>query len=238
VLQHFAQTGRTGQFDLRSGSSSGHIFLDKGLAVNGETSHQAGENAFMEMLGWTDVTYTWVDNHRAPSVNMSHTVQDLLVRHILLEGTSHIRTGHIKFDPTQSKKINANETRTITGTNVFFILSLEIESPEIIPFTYVVKSNQVRMGRDMDNDLPLLDTSVSRRHALIVATQDALLVRDLGSKNGTSIDGQSISQGIARAGQIITLGDVNCRVQVASVPHQPTKTAKVHSTAIKTAKMR
>lgn len=235
VLQHFAQTGRTGQFHLRSGTFAGQIFLANGLAVYAETPGQSGEHAFLEMLSWPDITYTWVDNHRAPSVNMSHTVQDLLVRHIMMEGTSCVRTGQIKFDPTQSKKINTNETRTITGTNNFFIISLEIQSPEISPFTFVVKSNQVRIGREQDNDLPLLDTSVSRRHALIVAAQDALLVRDLGSKNGTSIDGQPISQGIARAGQIITIGEVNCRLQVAPVPQQPAAAAAtVASFAVRT----
>jgi len=220
VLQHFAQTGRTGQFHLRSGSYAGQVFLANGLAVYAETQSQAGESAFLELLSWPDITYTWVDNHRAPAVNMSHTVQDILVRHIMMEGTTRVRTGQIKFDPTQSKKLNTSETRTITSTNNFFILSLEIQSTEITPFTFVIKSNQVRVGREQDNDLPIMDTSVSRRHALLVAAQDALLVRDLGSKNGTSIDGQPISQGIARAGQIITLGEVNCRLQVSPVPQQ------------------
>ena len=46
----------------------------------------------------------------------------------------------------------------------------------------------VRIGTAADNDLVLTDRAVSRRHAEIRMTADGLLLRDLGSTNGTFIN--------------------------------------------------
>jgi hypothetical protein len=221
VLQHFAQTGRSGQFCVRHGSSTGDIFLASGLAVYAATPENVGEAAFLELLSWPAVTYTWIDCQRAPAVNMSHAVEELLVRHILAENTPKIKangpTATTPLKPVGPKPNSSTETRTIAQNN-FYVVSLDVASTELTPFTYVIKSNQVRVGRETDNDLPLPDTSVSRRHALLVVAQDTLLLRDLGSKNGCFIDGQPVTSGIAKAGQIISFGEVNCRVQVTVVP--------------------
>ncbi|MFQ3671335.1 MAG: FHA domain-containing protein [Verrucomicrobiia bacterium] len=221
VLQHFSQTGRTGQFCVRQGSEAGEIFLANGMAVFTATPSQLGEAAFLEILSWPSVTYTWVDGQRAPSVNMTQSVEDLLVQHIIEESKPKTNpnspTATSPLKPVLTNRNSNTETRSIAQNN-FYIVSLDIASTELAPFTYVIKSNQVRVGREPDNDLPLPDTSCSRRHALLVVAQDSLLIRDLGSKNGCFIDGQPVTSGIAKNGQIISFGEVNCRVQVTVVP--------------------
>ncbi len=222
VLQHFSQTGRTGQFCVRQGSEAGEIFLSNGMAVFTATPSRIGEAAFLEILSWPSVTYTWVDGQRTPSVNMTRSVEELLVQHIIQESAPKTNpnspTATSPLKPVHLLNPNPNtETRSIAQNNIY-IVSLDIASTELAPFTYVIKSNQVRVGREADNDLPLPDTSVSRRHALLVVAQDSLLLRDLGSKNGCFIDGQPVTSGIAKGGQIVSFGEVNCRVQVTVVP--------------------
>ncbi|GAB4240459.1 MAG: hypothetical protein OHK005_02710 [Candidatus Methylacidiphilales bacterium] len=234
VLQHFSQTGRTGQFCVRQGSEAGEIFLSNGMAVFTATPSRVGEAAFLEILSWPMVTYTWVDGQRPPSVNMTESVEDLLVQHIIQESAPktnpHSPTATSPLKPVVThRQPNANtETRSIAQNNIY-IVSLDIASTELAPFTYVIKSNQVRVGREADNDLPLPDTSVSRRHALLVVAQDSLLLRDLGSKNGCFIDGQPVTSGIAKAGQIISFGEVNCRMQVTVVPRGNSASVPVKS---------
>ena len=47
-------------------------------------------------------------------------------------------------------------------------------------------------GRDEDSDVRLDHKSVSKLHCVIVKTDGLLLVRDLGSTNGTRVNGQRV----------------------------------------------
>jgi len=49
------------------------------------------------------------------------------------------------------------------------------------------------VGRDESADVVVFSTGVSRRHATITVTGDSATVADLGSKNGTTIDGAKIT---------------------------------------------
>jgi DNA-binding winged helix-turn-helix (wHTH) protein len=65
------------------------------------------------------------------------------------------------------------------------------------------------VGRDRDCAVRIDSPTVSRRHARIVVTSGAATVEDLGSKNGTSIDGQRITRPVAlQEGNEIRFGSV------------------------------
>ena len=50
-----------------------------------------------------------------------------------------------------------------------------------------------RLGRQGDNDLVLLDTRISRRHARIVRDNDGYLLEDAGSRHGTFVNGERVA---------------------------------------------
>jgi pSer/pThr/pTyr-binding forkhead associated (FHA) protein len=50
----------------------------------------------------------------------------------------------------------------------------------------------VEIGRDAATNMPLDDDQASRRHARVSAQGDAAVVEDLGSTNGTYVNGQSV----------------------------------------------
>jgi pSer/pThr/pTyr-binding forkhead associated (FHA) protein len=56
------------------------------------------------------------------------------------------------------------------------------------------------IGRGSDCDLVLNEPEMSRRHAVIENTSDGLFLRDLGSANGTFINGTSVRDTILRPG--------------------------------------
>ncbi len=70
----------------------------------------------------------------------------------------------------------------------------------------VVSSDVIRVGKAPDSDLVITDETVSRAHFEIVRDAKGYLVRDLGSTNGTYLDGAEIREAYIRAGSIIGAG--------------------------------
>jgi len=53
---------------------------------------------------------------------------------------------------------------------------------------------RISIGRATNNDLVLLNSSVSKLHALILVGRNRLLIRDAGSRNGTRVNGKSLAK--------------------------------------------
>lgn len=68
------------------------------------------------------------------------------------------------------------------------------------------------VGRGASADFLLGDPSVSRHHAEMQAGPDGLRVRDLGSANGTLLNGVPITEAVLRPGDVLTLGRPSFRV--------------------------
>ena len=62
------------------------------------------------------------------------------------------------------------------------------------------------VGRSPDCDLVLADDSVSWRHISLELTRDGIRVRDLGSRNGTLLDGRRVESALAGEGARIQIG--------------------------------
>jgi ABC-type multidrug transport system ATPase subunit len=73
-----------------------------------------------------------------------------------------------------------------------------------IPFDGV----RLRIGRDQGNDLVLDDPNVSAFHAEVVAAGDGLEIRDLGSRNGTRLNGELVNREMILAGANIGVGSL------------------------------
>ncbi len=68
------------------------------------------------------------------------------------------------------------------------------------------KSTPVALGRDNSNAIRLHDTEVSRRHAELRQDEEAYRIVDLGSANGTYVNGQLTDQGLLHSGDRLQLG--------------------------------
>ena len=70
----------------------------------------------------------------------------------------------------------------------------------------------LRIGRSSACDLVLGDDSVSRRHAEIALRGGVCVVRDLGSCNGTWVNGRAVRRTRLRRGDELQLGETVIRV--------------------------
>lgn len=73
---------------------------------------------------------------------------------------------------------------------------------------FPLEKGEMFIGRDLNNDLVINDPEVSRRHARLFLQGANYALEDLGSTNGTSVNGQRIiGPYILRPGEVITLGE-------------------------------
>jgi hypothetical protein len=71
------------------------------------------------------------------------------------------------------------------------------------------------IGRAADNDLVLPDSRVSRHHARIAGRRGTLVYADLGSTNGSRVNGVPVGELVLGAGDRIEVGDTVIIVEVA-----------------------
>jgi len=64
----------------------------------------------------------------------------------------------------------------------------------------------ITVGREEGNDIQLNDERISRFHAKIQLDHDRMVLTDLGSTNGTKVNGEDIQLRILRYGDLISLG--------------------------------
>ena len=72
---------------------------------------------------------------------------------------------------------------------------------------FVLDSAQLTIGRGGQNDIAIRsDEYASARHARFEPRQDGVWVQDLGSTNGTEVNGKRVKRAKLRTGDRITLG--------------------------------
>jgi len=71
---------------------------------------------------------------------------------------------------------------------------LTVVGPDGASNRYTVEADDIRIGRASTSDLVLADLNVSRLHARLQRSGDAVHVMDAGGKNGTYVNGQRIAE--------------------------------------------
>ncbi|MEV7459042.1 FHA domain-containing protein [Streptomyces rubiginosohelvolus] len=86
---------------------------------------------------------------------------------------------------------------------------------------HLLHGGQIRIGRSADADVPLDDPDVSRLHCAVTVSDDGRVsVADLGSTNGTSLDGVEVREHPVRLapGALLRLGESTLRLTSGSRP--------------------
>ena len=81
-------------------------------------------------------------------------------------------------------------------------------SDETGPKTHEFSSGELILGRAPDCQVVLKDFGISRQHAKLVADPGGVRIVDLGSKNGTKINGNLVTQAPLREGDKFSLGSL------------------------------
>lgn len=84
--------------------------------------------------------------------------------------------------------------------------------------TYELKVDKTTVGRVSDNAFEIPEASVSSHHAEIILSGNDILIRDLGSTNGTFINGEKITEAVLKPGQTLRFGTVDLRLDTGDGP--------------------
>lgn len=73
---------------------------------------------------------------------------------------------------------------------------------------YALEGEQITIGRESSNEISVNDAEVSRRHARLTFQGGKFVLEDLGSTNGTFVNGQRLTgPRVLKSGEVISLGE-------------------------------
>ena len=87
--------------------------------------------------------------------------------------------------------------------------------------TYELVEDLITIGRASDNTVVINDPSVSSRHAQLQRTGETYRIKDLGSTNGTRVNGIPVSDATLRFDDRIRFGATDARYEADTAGSQP-----------------
>jgi hypothetical protein len=112
--------------------------------------------------------------------------------------------------PSAAAGVNASRPGPVTGRLVV-VKSADLQNGE----GFELNSVQLTIGRGNQNDIPIAtDEYASARHARFEPRQDGVWVQDLGSTNGTFLNGTRLDRPRRLAqGDIVRVGETDLRYE-------------------------
>lgn len=146
---------------------------------------------------------------------------------VTLQPDPSLRLGEAEVDATLSPVQEAPVGVDLVdgGTRVYQVpvpsapeVVVEVREPGRAARRMPIGASPVHIGRAPECELVLRDTRVSRKHARLAARNGVLVLTDLGSTNGTRVNGHRVTEVALGGGDRIELGESTLVVQAATEP--------------------
>jgi len=99
--------------------------------------------------------------------------------------------------------LNGNSVQITYGSGQEGVRS---HSAGVLDLGKLARQPSVLIGRASGCDLPMPHPSVSKHHAMIFRQNNALFIKDMGSTNGTYVNGQRVEQAPLNNGDVVQIG--------------------------------
>ena len=150
-----------------------------------------------------------------PGVSGQHlqmTLEDDTLTVIDLDSTNGTEINGQRIPSRSPQKVQSGDIMRIRdGLGNSIAISLDTGAPSYLKtrslgMLSLSQDTSLVIGRDPSNYLPLNHPTVSSRHARIDKRGNQLLVQDLGSTNGTFVNGTRVTQALLTAGDVVQIG--------------------------------
>ena len=141
---------------------------------------------------------------------------------VTLRPDPRLRPGEVEVETVVSPAAEAPAGADAAegGTRVFEVpvvrapeIVLDVREPGRAARRVPVAGGQIRIGRAPECELVLRDSRVSRRHARLMGRDGVLVLTDLGSTNGTRVNGHRITEVVLGAGDRVQIGETSLVVE-------------------------
>lgn len=198
-LQSRAQAGQEGRLVVSGEGKEGEIFLTAGNVAHARCGKIRGEAAFHILLKLGSADCEWFKGESPQKSTFFKPVDTLLVDHAFIETMSDEEIcSQFGADPL------GEDDEDVTHVFSIFVAGEELEA-----FRFDMDISQVIVGRNPGlTNICVPDSSVSGLHGMLIRAGDKVLYRDLGSTNGSWMDGVQIREVELEPGHTIHLGMV------------------------------
>ena len=82
--------------------------------------------------------------------------------------------------------------------------------------SHELTADRTTIGRIEDHAFQIAEQSISSHHCEVLLRGGDVVVKDLGSTNGTFINDEKITEGVLKPGQTLRLGQVELRLETGT----------------------
>ena len=204
-LQFHGQSRDTGRLVVQNAQQTGYIYLLDGDVVYAEAGSRAGMLALFSSMTWPESSVRWEPRQVAPKVQFHVSVDELLFQFAQLEDSNQTD------EATLVRLFGSNDTNG--GVRLMdlsqYAVSFEVLNTTFKGFEFLLEKENTLIGRLEDCDVILPEGSISGHHCRIVLDERCVRVIDLGSTNGTFINGELISEHLLQVGDDFQIGAVS-----------------------------
>ena len=204
-LQFHGQSRDTGRLVVQTASKTGFIYLLDGDVVYAESAPSVGMLALFTALTWPDAAIRWEPRQVAPKVQFHISVDELLFQFAQLEDSN--QTDEAALTALFAADDTKGGVRLMDLSQ--YAVSFEVRNTTFKGFEFVLEKENTLIGRLEDCDVILPEGSVSGHHCRIVLDEHCIRVVDLGSTNGTFINGELVSEHLLQVADDFQIGAIS-----------------------------
>ncbi len=194
-VQAFGMARKTGEIFVTNVAAPARINLVDGEIVDAQFGLQNGVDAAIALINLPDPQTEFAVGEKPPRRTI-----DLPFMEVLLEAARR------KDETGDSTMERPTEILKVTPTNPYLRVTVENEV-----LTLPIRPGVTSIGRSTVNDIVLNDATISQRHASIEYSRTGVLLRDLGSTNGSYVSGIAIREKWLSVQESLQFGAVQCQ---------------------------
>lgn len=163
-----------------------------------------------------------LDRMRALGTTLTDELHTLIDKHAKAQGYSF--AGPVSIALESDEKVATGTVRVDSGTvegRVSWQAVVDVDGRR-----HTITHARSVIGRGSDADITIADAGSSRKHVEILWDGERAMMRDLGSTNGTKVDGQKVREAPLPTDTTITIGRTDLVFRI--VPVAADRTSGVH----------
>jgi len=191
-IQAFGLGRKTGEIYITNVPAPARINLFEGEIVDAQFGLKSGLEAAIALINLRDPQSEFIvgEKPQRKSIDMPYV-------QILCEAA------RLKDEVVENDR--PTEPLRITPTNPYLRVTLGNEVK-----TFPIRPGLAYIGRSSLNEIVIIDSTISQRHASVEYSRNGVFLKDLGSTNGTYVGGQQIEERWLSMQDSVQFGGVHC----------------------------